>query len=226
MAERRFDEAILASEEIERRAQLWAPQPIGFDWNLPRAVALRQLGRVDEAIEAAHRGVAIGRQWGPGGMLGGALRVLGEVQGNDGVEALEESVAMLESTPARMQYTRSLVNLGATLRRRGEVARAREPLERGYDLAVACGSPLLAEAARTELAASGIRRRAGDLGGAAGLTPSERRVADLAAEGRTNREIAQELFVTPKTVEVHLSAAYRKLGIDGRRELAAALQPA
>ncbi|MBO9533335.1 MAG: AAA family ATPase [Solirubrobacteraceae bacterium] len=225
-AERRFEEALLAAEEIEQRAQVWARQPIGFDWNLPRAVALHRLERVDEAREAAERGVESARQWGPGGMLGGALRVLGEVSGNDGVKALEESVAMLESTPARMQYTRSLVNLGATLRRRGDVARAREPLERGYDLAVACGSPLLAEAARTELAASGVRRRDNDLGGAAGLTPSERRVADLAAEGRTNREIAQELFVTPKTVEVHLSAAYRKLGIDGRRELAAALQPA
>ncbi|MFN8152620.1 MAG: helix-turn-helix transcriptional regulator [Solirubrobacterales bacterium] len=56
------------------------------------------------------------------------------------------------------------------------------------------------------------------------MTASERRVADLAAAGQTNKQIAQELFVTPKTVEVHLSNAYRKLDISGRRELAGALE--
>jgi DNA-binding NarL/FixJ family response regulator len=152
--------------------------------------------------------------------------VLGEVKGNDGLPELQESIAVLEGGPAAIQLARSLVQLGSTLRRTGAVTEARAPLERAYELAIACGSPGLAESARVELAASGVRRLVGDSGGAAGLTPSERRVADLAAEGRTNREIAQELFVTPKTVEVHLSAAYRKLGISSRRELAAALTPA
>ncbi|MEH3053735.1 MAG: LuxR C-terminal-related transcriptional regulator [Patulibacter minatonensis] len=159
-------------------------------------------------------------------MLGPALRILGEVKGNDGLPELQEAVAVLDGAPARIQLARSLAQLGATLRRRGDVTEARAPLERAYDLAIACGSPGLAEAARVELAASGVRRRAGDSSGAAGLTPSERRVADLAADDRTNREIAQELFVTPKTVEVHLSAAYRKLGIASRRELSGALEPA
>lgn len=226
VAEGRFADALAASEEIEQRAVTWIRQPIGFDWNLPRAVALHRLDRADEARAAAEEAVALGRSWGSPGMLGPALRVLGEVQGNDGLDDLRESVAVLEAGPAAIQLTRSLIQLGSTLRRTGEVTDARKPLERAYELAIACGSPGLAESARVELAASGVRRLVGDTGGAAGLTPSERRVADLAAEGRTNREIAQELFVTPKTVEVHLSAAYRKLGISSRRELADALAPA
>ena len=85
---------------------------------------------------------------------------------------------------------------------------------------------MLADRARTELYATGARPRREALAGIDALTASERRVADLAAAGRTNREIAQELFVTPKTVEVHLSSTYCKLGIDGRRELADALATA
>ena len=81
----------------------------------------------------------------------------------------------------------------------------------------------MAEHARAELHAAGARPRASALSGPESLTPSERRVADLAAEGQTNRDIAQALFVTPKTVEVHLSNAYRKLGIGSRRELEKAL---
>ncbi len=226
IGEGRFDASLAASAELERRATTWVRQPIGFDWNLPRAVALHRLGREDEARAAAEAGVALARHWGAPGVLGPALRVLGEVRGNDGLEQLHESIAVLETAPAAVQLTRSLIQLGSTLRRTGEVTEARAPLERAYELAIACGSPGLAESARVELAASGVRRLVGDSGGAAGLTPSERRVADLAAEGRTNREIAQELFVTPKTVEVHLSAAYRKLGISSRRELAGALAPA
>jgi DNA-binding CsgD family transcriptional regulator len=226
VGEGRFQEAIDACRTLEERASTWVRQPIGFDWHLPRAVALHRLGREDEAREAAEAGLALGRHWGSPGVLGPALRVLGEVKGNDGLPELQESIAVLEGGPAAIQLARSLVQLGSTLRRTGAVTEARAPLERAYELAIACGSPGLAESARVELAASGVRRLVGDSGGAAGLTPSERRVADLAAEGRTNREIAQELFVTPKTVEVHLSAAYRKLGISSRRELAAALTPA
>lgn len=91
------------------------------------------------------------------------------------------------------------------------------------ELAAACGAEPLAERARTELNAAGGRARREALSGVESLTPSERRVAAMAAEGMTNREIAQALFVTPKTVEVHLSNAYRKLGIASRRQLAAVL---
>jgi DNA-binding NarL/FixJ family response regulator len=136
---------------------------------------------------------------------------------------LEEAVAVLEASSARLEHARALAALGATLRRARRPGEAREPLRRALELAAACDATGLAEHVRTELYASGARPRTDALAGAAALTASERRVAELAATGETNRDVAQALFVTPKTVEVHLSNAYRKLGIRSRRELAAAL---
>jgi DNA-binding NarL/FixJ family response regulator len=96
------------------------------------------------------------------------------------------------------------------------------PLREALELAEACGSQPLVEAVRSELYATGARPRITALSGPEALTASECRVAALAAEGQTNRDIAQALYVTPKTVEVHLTNAYRKLGIRSRRELPAA----
>jgi DNA-binding CsgD family transcriptional regulator len=88
------------------------------------------------------------------------------------------------------------------------------------DGAHACGAKPLAERARTELLATGARPRRLALQGSDALTPSERRVADLASQGRTNRQIAQALFVTTATVETHLRHVFRKLDVSGRGELA------
>ena len=112
--------------------------------------------------------------------------------------------------------------------RRGAAPRAaagdaREPLRRALELAESCGASALRDHVRAELHAAGARPRSTALSGVESLTASERRVAGLAADGGTNRDIAQALFVTPKTVEVHLSNAYRKLGVRSRRELAGAL---
>jgi DNA-binding CsgD family transcriptional regulator len=86
------------------------------------------------------------------------------------------------------------------------------------------GASALHERARTELVATGARpRRETLLSGPASLTPSERRIAELAAGGRSNREIAQALVITPKTVEYHLGNTYRKLDIGSRQELRQAL---
>ena len=106
------------------------------------------------------------------------------------------------------------------LRRDGRRAEAREPLRIGMDGAHACGAKPLAERARTELLATGARPRRLALQGSDALTPSERRVADLASQGRTNRQIAQALFVTTATVETHLRHVFRKLDVSGRGELA------
>jgi DNA-binding NarL/FixJ family response regulator len=117
----------------------------------------------------------------------------------------------------------ALEALGAALRRGRMPSEAREPLRRALELADRCGAQPLAQQARAELHAAGGRPRRTALGGVQALTASERRVADPAAAGRTNKEIAQALYVTPKTVELHLSNAYRKLGIRSRRELREAL---
>jgi DNA-binding NarL/FixJ family response regulator len=140
-----------------------------------------------------------------------------------GLEHLHEAVEVLEDSTARLELAEALVALGTALRLTRAPSEAREPLRRALELADRCGADALVARARTELYATGARPRTTAVRGAASLTPSERRVAELAAGGRSNKDVAQALFVTPKTVEVHLSSAYRKLGISSRRELGGAL---
>jgi DNA-binding NarL/FixJ family response regulator len=139
------------------------------------------------------------------------------------VDMLQEAVTVLERSHARLEHAKALADLGSALRRERRGTDAREPLRRALELADACSADALVEHIRAELYATGARPRTTALGGVDALTASERRVAAFAAEGQSNRDIAQALFVTPKTVEVHLSNAYRKLGIRSRRELASAL---
>jgi DNA-binding NarL/FixJ family response regulator len=130
---------------------------------------------------------------------------------------------LLAGSPAKLEQAKARTELGAALRRTNQRAKARDQLRRAVELATICGATPLAARAESELLATGARPRRIALSGLESLTPSERRVAELAAEGPTNREIAQALFVTPKTVEVHLSSVYRKLGIGSRSQLARAL---
>jgi DNA-binding CsgD family transcriptional regulator len=113
------------------------------------------------------------------------------------------------------------VAYGSALRRHGERVAAREPLRRALDLASDGGLDAIADRAREELRVTGAKvpRRAAS--GLASLTPSEQRIVELAAAGASNREIAQALFVTVKTVEMHLGNAYRKLDVSSRRDLGA-----
>jgi DNA-binding CsgD family transcriptional regulator len=134
-----------------------------------------------------------------------------------------------ERTAARAELRRctdpgALTAFGHGLRRARRLHDARGPLREAIDLAERCGARRLVDYARSELHAAGGRSRSTMLGGVKALTVSERRVATLAAEGHTNREIAQALFITPKTVEMHLGNAYRKLAIGSRRELAGRLE--
>ena len=216
------EQALAATETLEQRSA-WIASPIGIDFRIPRALAQHRLGDAAGAEATIQDALEIAERWGSPFVLGQALRVAGEIRGEDGLPDLRRSAELLDGSCAKVQFTRTLIAYGAALRRDRRPTEAREPLERALELGRACGSPGLEEAARTELAATGVRRRATELGGAGSLTPSERRVADLAAGGRTNREIAQALFVTPKTVEVHLSAAYRKLGIASRHALSGVL---
>jgi DNA-binding CsgD family transcriptional regulator len=189
------------------------------------AQALLRLGELESARRLVQAELDDVRVFGAPRALGIASRVAGLAHGGErGLELLHESVTTLRASPAQLELAHSLTELGAALRRTGRRAAAREPLAEALDLAVRCGARRLAGRAREELTAAGARPRRDWRAGVEALTPSELRIARLAADGRTNREIAHELFVTLKTVEGHLSRAYTKLGIEGRAQLAGVLR--
>jgi DNA-binding CsgD family transcriptional regulator len=190
------------------------------------ALALLRLGRPRDAVRLADAELADVRAFGAPRALGIALRVAGLTRGGpEGLALLHESATALDDSPALLERARSLAELGAALRRDGQRTAARDPLARALELAAGCGAGPLAARVRDELRAAGARPRRPWRTGVDALTPSELRVARLAADGRSNREIAGELYVTLKAIEGHLARAYAKLGIDGRGQLAAALDP-
>jgi DNA-binding CsgD family transcriptional regulator len=192
-----------------------------FDGWLRIARGQHALGEGDAAAQEVAGALRWARTWGTPGYVGQALTVSGLIVGGEaGLAQLREAVGQLERSPARRELARSLVELGAALRRRGARVAAREPLRRALDLASAGGLTATAERAREELRITGAKVRRAESSGVGSLTPSERRIVDLAAGGASNPEIAQALFVTVKTVEMHLGNAYRKLGVSSRRELA------
>jgi DNA-binding CsgD family transcriptional regulator len=194
-------------------------------WRTVAAQAALALGDRDRALEFAREDLEAAEGISVVHARIRALRVLGIAEGGEaGVDLLRAAVDLGLREPVRLETIRALVELGAALRRSNRRSQAREPLQTAADLARRGGALALYERARIELAATGARpRRELLLSGPESLTPSERRVADLAATGRTNREISQTLFVTPKTVEFHLRNVYRKLEIETRHELARAL---
>jgi DNA-binding CsgD family transcriptional regulator/tetratricopeptide (TPR) repeat protein len=201
-----------------------ARNPAFMAWRSHSALALLMLGRRDEARRLAFEELGFARTWGAPRALGASLRAAGIAEGGgDGLVLLEEAVEVLSDSPAKLEHAKARAELGAALRRANQRINAREHLRHAVELATICGAAPLVARAETELIATGARSRRIALSGVASLTPSERRVAEMAAQGPTNREIAQILFVTPKTVEVHLSSTYRKLGISSRSQLAAAL---
>src|SRR5262245_11173579 len=225
LAERRADDALAYADLFERQAA-WRRHPRYVPWRSTKAQALDALDRREEAIGLAAEELQIARAWGSPGTVGRSVRVLGTIERENGLEHLEEACAVLEHSTARLELAKALAAFGETLRRALQPTEAREPLRKALELAEICGATALVERARAELYATGARPRTTALSGARSLTASERRVADLAAEGLSNRDIAQELYITPKTVEVHLSRVYRKLGIGSRRDLSTALASA
>jgi DNA-binding CsgD family transcriptional regulator len=213
----------MAEEHAARHARVL--NPAYNPWREYKIRALAKLGRREEARELAEENLRLARHWGAPGTVGAAVRAMARVSDPDEtLPHLEEAAAVLDGGTARLEQAKALTALGRALRVARRPTDAREPLQRAIELAEACGSERVRDIARTELAASGARPRRTALSGVASLTPSEERVARLAADGMTNREVAQQLFVTPKTVEVHLSNAYRKLEIRSRRQLSGALE--
>ncbi|HEX2095811.1 MAG TPA: AAA family ATPase [Solirubrobacterales bacterium] len=215
-AEARHD-FIAAGERVS-----WLPyaNPEIIGWRTGLALAEDALGNEDEALRLAAEALRLAREAGGQRGIGLALRVQGiATRGEEGIEHLREASDVLSGTRARLLHAQALVDLGAALRRANRRREAREPLREGLDLAHRCGARALEERARTELTATGARPRKAVLSGVESLTPSELRVARMAADGMTNREIAQSLFVTTKTVETHLRHVYQKLDVTSRTGL-------
>jgi DNA-binding CsgD family transcriptional regulator len=219
--------ALDALKECERlHAAAGCMNPAVLDWRSPAALAHARLDDHARAEEIAGENVSLARAFGERRALGMAQRTCGLVAPTEERGALlEEAVATLRTTPAELELARTLLELGAHLRRTGAARASREPLREALTLAVRCQAGAAAQRARDELAASGARPRRTALRGPDALTPAERRVALLAADGMTTRQIAQSLFVTPKTVEKHISNTYDKLGVNSRDALADALRP-
>jgi DNA-binding CsgD family transcriptional regulator len=189
------------------------------------ALALLRLGQRQRACELADAELADVRVFGAPRALGVALRAAGLARGGEeGLELLRESVTWLQNSPALLERAHSLAEFGAALRRGGQRVIARDPLGEALELAARCGARPLAARVREELKATGARPRRVWRTGLEALTPSELRIVRLAVDGRSNRQIAQELYVTIKTVEGHLARAYTKLGIERRSELAPLLR--
>ena len=198
--------------------------PAAGPWRSLAAIAHAQLGETRQARVLADEELELARRFDEAGTLGVALRGAGIVRGGDGIALLREAVAALARSEARLEHARALTDLGAALRRSGARDASRGPLREALEAAQRLGASALARRAREELLASGARPRRTALHGAAALTPSQRRVCERAAQGMTNRQIAQALFITQSTVENHLRASYRKLGVAGKAGLAAALR--
>jgi DNA-binding CsgD family transcriptional regulator len=231
LAQGRADEALA---EFEACMALWRPDVWGMEMHdvgyvharSGAAQALLALGDTRRARELAEAELADVRRFGGRRALGVALRVSGLARGGtQGLAALEESVAMLSESPAALERARSLVELGGLLRRAGRRRDARNALSQGLDLAARCGARPLITYAREELRVAGARPRRDWTSGVEALTASELRIVQLAREGRSNRQIAQDLYLSIKTVEGHLARAYGKLDITTRTELERVLEP-
>ena len=225
LAQGRARDAVWDLTEFGTNDELFgAASPLASRWRSRAALAQLSLGDVDAAEQLADEDLARARRWGTASGIGIALHALGLAEGGDaGIERLTEAANVLESSPARLEHARALTDLGAALRRGNRRAAARRALHDGLQIAERCGARVLAERARTELRAAGGRSSSRYGSSVEQLTASEQRVAELAAQGLNNPEIAQTLFVTRKTIETHLGHVYAKLGISGRGELHLAL---
>jgi ATP/maltotriose-dependent transcriptional regulator MalT len=225
LAERRPEQAL---EDFQAAADtanaLDVHNPAYSPWRSDSALALLALDDPKQARALAAEELELARRWAEPRALGISLRVLALTEeGAHQERRLREAVDVLSRSLARLEHAKALVDLGAALRRANKRSEAREILRHGVELAHRAAAPPLAERGNEELAATGARPRKLLQTGPESLTASERRVARLAAEEMSNKEIAQALFVTVKTVEVHLSNVYRKLDVASRRQLAIAL---
>ena len=218
-----WDGAIADLRQSGELATVWGVEnPAMMPWRSELAVALAARGENVEAQCLAAEELASALRWGAPRPIGVARHAEGVAAGRDGAPMLSEAIDVLRGADAPLELARALASLGALTRRAGNRTRARALLRESLDIAHRCGAIAVARRARRELRVAGARPRRDALRGRDALTASELRVARMAAEGMTNRAIAQALFVTRRTVELHLTNVYAKLGVS-RAELPAAL---
>jgi DNA-binding CsgD family transcriptional regulator len=217
-----LDDAVRAGRQWE--AELGTPSPGTLAWRSTAAMAHLALGHPGSARALACEELELAREIGVTRAVIGGLCVVGLIDGGeDGLARLAEATRLGAGHPPRLAQLSALIALGGALRRANQRAAARDPLTAALKQCQKAGASALGLQAQTELAVSGSRRRADSLWGPEALTPSERRVAELAIEGLTTREMAESLFVTPKTIEYHLRHIYQKLGVNSRDKLGGAL---
>ena len=193
-------------------------------WRAVAAPALAALGDTDTAERLAEEQLDLARRVGSPAALGLSLRARAlTFDGDRRLRGLEEAVAVLEPSAGRLELAHALADLGVELARSRRVREGREASRRAMQLAGECGATALAERARTELQSGPGRPARVELTGPGALTAAEWRVCRQVAEGHTNREVAQAVFITEKTVERHLSSVYQKLGIRSRHQLREAI---
>ena len=236
LAERgEFDEAReRAGDLIEARARLAlaegdfeAAHTYGCDTGARwvAALALAHLGRREEAVVLAETELAQADRFDAPVPVARALLARAVAEPDDQARVLicRRALARLNGVTATLESVRLALELGRTLARMGLRVEARDLLRPALADADAVGASLLAQRARRELVATGLRPRRAALEGASALTPRQRQIIELAAAGKANRAIAQQLFLSIKTVETHLAAGYRKLGVNTRMDLSAAV---
>lgn len=205
-------------------AAVGADHPSIVPWRSGAARACVQLGEAVRARQLADEDLKRARSFGAQRAVGAALRTAGWIAGGDrGLDLLREAVDVLSASEARLEHAHALTELGSSLLLQQHRVAATEPLRLALDIAHRCGATLLERRVRELLQSAGARPRRAAFVGRDALTPRELRLAEMAAEGHTNREIAEALFITTKTVETHLRHVYEKLGIGSRRDLPDAL---
>jgi len=221
----RFADALALCERARESAAALGWEVHVFSWRYPAVRALVGLEQFHQAREVAREAVVHARRWGAPSHTAEALRTQARAEPDREIELLEQAVELLDGNERLLEAAHATAELGLALGRAGQVPGARVLLRRALDQAATLGATALVDRAREGLVATGARPRRTRISGRAALTPAELRVARLAAEGNTNREIAEALFVTIKAVKWHLSNIYRKLEIDARDKLAEALGP-
>ncbi len=202
-------------------AECGVTNPVVAPWWVGAVSVLTRLGRTAEARRVAEEGQDLARRWPTPRAIGLGLLAEGTASaGTRAVELLEEAVRVLSTSPAQLDLAHAERRLGAAQLRLGDAGAARKHLRVSMDLATLCGSTALVRTAGRFHAAAGGRRRQSGRSAVDNLTEAERRVADIAARGSSNKEIAEALFVTVRTVEMHLTNIYRKLGVSRRSALA------